>query len=74
MGEKDALGAKARNQAADGRVNGIVFDAGGLMAVERNDSRIYSILDTALEDGISSRRLLSHKSFGTRPGKYAFGG
>jgi len=55
-------------------VNGIVFDAGGLMAVERNDSRIYSILDTALEDGISSRRLLSHKSFGTRPGKYAFGG
>lgn len=51
MGEKDALGAKARNQAADGRVNGIVFDAGGLIALERNDRRVFSILDTALEDG-----------------------
>ena len=51
MGEKDALRAKARNQAADGRVNGIVFDAGGLIAVERNDRRVFSILDTALEDG-----------------------
>lgn len=51
MGEKDALGAKARNQAADGRVNGIVFDAGGLIALERNDRRVFSILGTALEDG-----------------------
>ena len=51
MGEKSALGAKARNQAADGRVNGIVFDAGGLIALERNDRRVFSILDTALEDG-----------------------
>jgi predicted nucleic acid-binding protein len=51
VGEKDALGAKARNQAADGRVNGIVFDAGGLIALERNDRRVFSILDTALEDG-----------------------
>ena len=51
MGEKDALGAKARNQAAEGRVNGVVFDAGGLIALERNDRRVFSILDTALEDG-----------------------
>ena len=51
MGEKDALGAQARNQAAEGRVNGIVFDAGGLIALERNDRRVFSILDTALEDG-----------------------
>ena len=51
MGEKDALGAKARDQAAEGRVNGIVFDAGGLIALERNDRRVFSILDTALEDG-----------------------
>ena len=51
MGEKDALGAKARNQAAEDRVNGIVFDAGGLIALERNDRRVFSILDTALEDG-----------------------
>jgi hypothetical protein len=32
-------------------VNGIVFDAGGLIALERNDRRVLSILDTALEDG-----------------------
>ena len=51
MGEKDALGAKARNQAGEGRVNGVVFDAGGLIALERNDRRVFSILDTALEDG-----------------------
>jgi hypothetical protein len=51
VGEKDALGAKARNLATDRRVNGIVFDAGGLIALDRNDRRIFSILDTALEDG-----------------------
>lgn len=51
MGEEDALAAKARNQATEGRVNGIVFDAGGLIALERNDRRVLSILDTALEDG-----------------------
>jgi predicted nucleic acid-binding protein len=32
-------------------VNGIVFDAGGLIALERNDRRVFSILDTVLEDG-----------------------
>jgi predicted nucleic acid-binding protein len=32
-------------------VNGIVLDAGGLLALERNDRRVFSILDTALEDG-----------------------
>jgi predicted nucleic acid-binding protein len=51
VGEEDALAAKARNQATEGRVNGIVFDAGGLIALERNDRRVLSILDTALEDG-----------------------
>jgi len=32
-------------------VNGIAFDAGGLMALERNDRRVFSILATALDDG-----------------------
>lgn len=32
-------------------MNGITFDAGGLIALERNDRRVFSILDTALEDG-----------------------
>jgi len=32
-------------------VNGIVFDAGGLIALERNDRRVFAILDTAILDG-----------------------
>jgi hypothetical protein len=32
-------------------VNGITFDAGGLIALERNDRRVFSILATVLEDG-----------------------
>ena len=51
MGEKGALGAKGRTQAAEDRVNGITFDAGGLIALERNDRRVFSILGTILEDG-----------------------
>jgi predicted nucleic acid-binding protein len=35
----------------EGRVNGITFDAGGLIAIERNHRRVLSILATALEDG-----------------------
>jgi len=31
-------------------VNGITFDAGGLIALERNDRRVISIIATALED------------------------
>ena len=49
MGEEDAPGAKAWGQAAEGRVNGIVFDAGGLIALERNDRRVLLTLDAALE-------------------------
>jgi hypothetical protein len=32
-------------------VKGLTFDAGGLIALERNDRRIFSIIATALEDG-----------------------
>ena len=32
-------------------MNGIVFDAGGLIALERNDRRVFSLLAAALEDG-----------------------
>ena len=51
MGQKGTLGAKAWSQTKAGRVNGITFDAGGLIAIERNNRRIFSILDTALDDG-----------------------
>ena len=32
-------------------MNGIVFDAGGLIALERNNRRLWSLVGTALEDG-----------------------
>lgn len=32
-------------------MNGITFDAGGLIALERNDRRVFSILAAALEQG-----------------------
>jgi hypothetical protein len=50
MGEENAVGAKARVQEAKGSVNGIVFDAGGLIALERNDRRVLLILHAALEE------------------------
>ena len=50
MGAKDPLDAQARDKAADGRLNGITFDAGGLIALERNDRRVIALLATALED------------------------
>jgi len=75
MGEKDALAAKAPNQVTQGRVKGITFDAGGLIALERNDRRVFSIPATALEDGdrIIVPATLSPRLFGTRRGRYAFG-
>jgi len=51
VGKEGAFGAKTPDQVADGRVNGITFDAGGLIALERNDRRVFSILQTALDDG-----------------------
>jgi predicted nucleic acid-binding protein len=51
MGEKDALGGKARRQTNKGGLSGIVFDAGGMIALERNDRRVLLILDAALEEG-----------------------
>ena len=32
-------------------MNGITFDAGGLIALERNDRRVLSLIATALQDG-----------------------
>ncbi|MGH9657167.1 MAG: PIN domain-containing protein [Bryobacteraceae bacterium] len=32
-------------------MNGITFDAGGLIALERNNRQVFSILATALEEG-----------------------
>lgn len=53
MGKEDAHAPKAPRQGetTKGRVNGITFDAGGLIALERIDRRVFSILATALKDG-----------------------
>jgi hypothetical protein len=51
LGKKNTIAAQAWGQAAEGRVSGITFDAGGLIALEQNDRRIFSLLATALEDG-----------------------
>ncbi len=51
MGQKGALAAKTRRQATQGRVSGVVFDAGGLIALERSNRRVLSLLAVALEDG-----------------------
>ena len=52
MGKKDARrSGKAQRQTTESRVNGVVFDAGGLIALERNNRVVFSILATALEDG-----------------------
>jgi predicted nucleic acid-binding protein len=51
MGKTHAVGAKTEGQVTERRVNGVAFDAGGLIALERNDRRVLLILDTALVDG-----------------------
>jgi hypothetical protein len=48
--EKNARAAEAWNQARKGHLNGIVFDAGGLIALERHDRRVLLLVEAALED------------------------
>ncbi len=50
MGQEDALARKTPDQTPEGCVNGIVFDAGGLIALERNDRRVLLTLNAALEE------------------------
>lgn len=52
MGEEDAFAEEAPGQqdyAREGCLTGITFDAGGLIALERNDRRVLSIVRTALD-------------------------
>jgi hypothetical protein len=51
LGQTHAQTEKAQRPAAR-RVNGVVLDAGGLIAVERNDRRISFILQAARNDEI----------------------
>lgn len=51
MGERASLAASPEGepQKAEGRLSGITLDAGGLIALDRNDRRVISLLARAAE-------------------------
>ena len=54
MGRRASLsaGAEERRQERQGRVSGITFDAGGLIALDRNDRQVLVLVARAIELGI----------------------
>src|SRR5437588_12474204 len=54
MGRRASLsaGAEARRQEREGCMSGITFDAGGLIALDRNDRRVLALIARAMELGI----------------------
>jgi len=54
MGRRASLsaGAKERYQKREGCVSGITFDAGGLIALDRNDRRVLALVARATERGM----------------------
>ena len=54
MGRRDSLraGTEAGFPKREGRVNGITFDAGGLIALDRNDRRVLTLVARATERGM----------------------
>lgn len=51
MGQKDPHTTEKRLAAKECRVNGVTLDAGGLIALDKNDRRVLSILRLALQEG-----------------------
>jgi hypothetical protein len=53
MGRRASLsaGADARRQEREGCMSGITFDAGGLIALDRNDRRVLALIARAMELG-----------------------
>jgi hypothetical protein len=51
MGAENAYFSKALVRDAQHCMNGVTFDAGGLIALERNDRRVLSLLAIAVENG-----------------------
>ena len=51
MGAENAHFSKTPVRNAQQCMNGVTFDAGGLIALERNDRRVLSLLATAVENG-----------------------
>ena len=54
MGRRASLSARAeeRRQEREGCMSGITFDAGGLIALDRNDRRVLALIARAMELGI----------------------
>src|SRR5260370_40211885 len=54
MGRRATLsaGAEEKRQEREGCVSGITFDAGGLIALDRNDRRVVALVARAMELGI----------------------
>ena len=54
MGRRASLsaGAEEKRQARQGRVSGITFDAGALIALDRNDRQVLVLVARAIELGI----------------------
>ena len=54
MGRRDSLSPRTEesSQKREGCVNGIAFDAGGLIALDRNDRRVLTLIARATERGM----------------------
>ena len=54
MGRRDSLSPRTeeRFQKREGGVNGLTFDAGGLIALDRNDRRVLALIARATERGM----------------------
>ena len=54
MGRRDSLspGTEASFRKREGGVSGITFDAGGLIALDRNDRRVLTLVARAIERGM----------------------
>ena len=54
MGRRDSLSSRTEEsfQKREGGVNGITFDAGGLIALDRNDRRVLTLIARATERGM----------------------
>lgn len=54
MGRRDSVpaGGEARSEERKGRVRGLTFDAGGLIALDRDDRRVLALLARASERGM----------------------
>ena len=68
MGRCAALSAGTEESFQKGCLSGITFDAGGLIALDRNDRRVLTLLARATERGMP-KAIASDRSEPARPGQ-----